>query len=50
VSVDKLRLILVAVFAFSFFGECRSLRDWTGIAIVARGVPALAFQRQGDCL
>ena len=43
--VDKLSLVLVAVFAFAFLGERPSLREWTGIAMVACGVLALAFKR-----
>ena len=43
--VDKLSLVLVAVFAFAFLGERPSLREWTGIAMVASGVLLLAFKR-----
>ncbi len=43
--VDKLSLVLVAVFAFFILGERPSLRDWTGIAMVAGGVLLLAFKR-----
>lgn len=43
--VDKLSLVLVAVFAFTFLGERPSLREWTGIAMVAGGVLLLAFKR-----
>ena len=43
--VDKLSLILVAVFAFAFLGERPTLREWTGIAMVAGGVLVLAFKR-----
>lgn len=43
--VDKLSLVLVAVFAFTFLGERPSLREWTGIAMVAAGVLVLAFKR-----
>ena len=35
--VDKLSLVLVAVFAFTFLGERPSLREWSGIAMVAGG-------------
>jgi transporter family protein len=41
--IDKLSLVLVAVFAFVFLGERPSLREWTGIAMVASGVLILAF-------
>lgn len=43
--VDKLSLVLVAVFAFAFLGERPSLREWTGIAMVAGGVTVLALKR-----
>jgi transporter family protein len=43
--VDKLSLVLVAVFAFAFLGERPSFREWTGIALVAGGVLLLAFKR-----
>jgi len=43
--VDKFSLVLVAVFAFAFLGERPSVRDWSGIALVAGGVLLLAFKR-----
>ena len=43
--VDKLSLVLVAVFAFAFLGERPSFREWSGIALVAIGVLVLAFKR-----
>ena len=43
--VDKLSLVLVALFAFAFLGERPSLREWSGIAMVAGGVLLLAFKR-----
>lgn len=43
--VDKLSLVLVALFAFAFLGERPSLREWTGIAMVAAGVLVLALKR-----
>jgi transporter family protein len=43
--VDKLSLVLVAIFAFAFLGERPSLREWTGIAMVAAGVLLLTFKR-----
>lgn len=43
--VDKFSLVLVAIFAFAFLGERPSLRDWTGIAMVAGGVLVLAIKR-----
>jgi transporter family protein len=42
--VDKLSLVLVAVFAFTFLGERPSIREWSGIAMVAGGVLVLAFK------
>jgi transporter family protein len=45
VPVDKLSLVLVAVFAFVFLGERPSPREWTGIAMVAAGVLVLAIRR-----
>ncbi|MEO6104264.1 MAG: EamA family transporter [Pseudoxanthomonas sp.] len=43
--VDKLSLVLVAVFAFAFLGERPSGREWLGIALVAVGVLVLGFKR-----
>ncbi|MEO6854904.1 MAG: EamA family transporter [Rhodoferax sp.] len=43
--VDKLSLVLVAIFAFAFLGERPSLREWSGIAMVAGGVLVLAIKR-----
>ena len=43
--VDKLSLVLVAIFAFAFLGERPVLREWTGIAMVAGGVLILAIKR-----
>jgi transporter family protein len=43
--VDKLSLVLVAVFAVAFLGERPSLREWAGIAMVAAGVVTLALKR-----
>ena len=42
--VDKLSLVLVAIFAFAFLDERPSLREWIGIAMVAGGVLVLAFK------
>jgi transporter family protein len=38
-------LVFVAIFAFAFLGERPSLREWTGIAMVAGGVLVLAWKR-----
>lgn len=43
--VDKLSLVLVAIFAFIFLGERPMLREWIGIALVAGGVLMLAIKR-----
>ena len=43
--VDKLSLVLVALFAFVFLGERPSLREWSGIGCVALGVVILAWKR-----
>lgn len=43
--VDKLSLVLVAVFAFAFLGERPSPREWAGIVMVAAGVFLLALKR-----
>ncbi|HUL55552.1 MAG TPA: EamA family transporter [Usitatibacter sp.] len=43
--VDKLSLVLVAIFAFMFLGERPSLREWGGIALVAAGVVVLGLKR-----
>ena len=43
--VDKLSLVLVAVFAFVFLGERPSAREWLGVAMVAAGVLVLGWKR-----
>ncbi len=43
--VDKLSLLLVAVFAFIFLNERPSLREWTGILMVGAGVLLLGLKR-----
>jgi transporter family protein len=43
--VDKLSLLLVAIFAVCFLGERPSGREWTGIAMIGAGVLVLAFKR-----
>ena len=42
--VDKFSLVLVAVFAFMFLGERPSLREWSGIAMIAGGVLLLSLK------
>jgi transporter family protein len=43
--VDKLSVVLIAVFAFAFLGERPAARDWAGIALVAAGVLILVARR-----
>lgn len=42
--IDKLSLVLVAIFAFTFLGERPSLQEWGGIAMIAGGVLLLAIK------
>ena len=44
-AVDKLSVILVAVFAFAFLGERPVGREWIGILLVAAGVLLLGYKR-----
>jgi transporter family protein len=44
-AVDKLSVILVAVFAFAFLGERPVAREWMGILLVAAGVFLLGYKR-----
>lgn len=43
--IDKLSLVLVAIFAVLFLDERPDAREWLGIAMVAGGVLVLAFKR-----
>ncbi|MEN6371329.1 MAG: EamA family transporter [Armatimonadota bacterium] len=43
--VDKLSVVLVAIFACVFLGERPLFREWIGIAMVAGGVIVLALKR-----
>lgn len=43
--VDKMSVILVALFAVVFLGERPNLREWSGIALVAAGIVLLALKR-----
>lgn len=43
--VDKLSVVLVALFAVVFLDERPTLRDWLGIAMVAMGVVLLTLRR-----
>jgi len=42
--VDKLSVLLVAVFATAFLGERPGLREWLGIALVGGGVLLLSLR------
>ncbi len=44
-AVDKLSLLLVAVFAFVFLHERLNVREWMGIALMTGGVLLLAIKR-----
>ncbi|MBN1163722.1 MAG: EamA family transporter [Candidatus Krumholzibacteriota bacterium] len=44
--IDKLSLLLVAVFAFAFLHERPSTKEWIGILFVGFGVLILALKRQ----
>lgn len=43
--VDKLSVVLVAIFAVAFLGERPGLRDWAGMSLVGAGVLLLAIKR-----
>lgn len=43
--VDKFSIVLVALFAVIFLGERPTMREWSGIALIASGVLVLAFRR-----
>ena len=43
--VDKLSVLLVAIFAVIFLGERPSLRDWLGIGMVGAGILILGLKR-----
>ena len=43
--VDKLSVVLVAVFAVAFLGERPAAREWLGIGLVALGVLTLSLRR-----
>ena len=42
--IDKLSVVLVALFAVLFLGERPSLRDWGGIALIAAGAIILCLK------
>jgi transporter family protein len=43
--VDKLSVVLVAIFAFAVLGERPTLREWSGIGLIGAGVVLLALRR-----
>ena len=43
--VDKLSVVLVALFAVAFLGERPSPRDWVGITLVGAGALLLSLKR-----
>jgi bacterial/archaeal transporter family protein len=43
--VDKLSVVLVALFAVAFLGERPAPREWAGIALVAAGVLVMSLKR-----
>lgn len=43
--IDKLSLVMVAIFAVLFLGERPSLREWLGLGLVAAGVLLLIWRR-----
>jgi transporter family protein len=43
--VDKLSVVLVAVFAYAVLGERPAPREWLGIGLVATGVLVLSLRR-----
>lgn len=44
-AVDKLSLVLIAIFAVIFLGDRPGLREWLGLGLVAVGVLLLGFKR-----
>lgn len=42
--LDKLSVVLVAVFAVVFLGERLSLENWLGVVLIAAGAGLLAFR------
>lgn len=43
--IDKLSVVLVALFGVAFLGERPSLNGWLGIALIAAGAALIAFKR-----
>ena len=44
--IDKLSVVLVAVFAFTFLHERPTPREWLGILMIAAGALVLAWKRE----
>ena len=44
-TIDKLSVVLVALFAFAFLGERPSPREWLGIALVGAGALLISLKR-----
>ena len=42
--IDKLSIVLVAVFAFAFLGERLSGRNWLGIGLITAGATLVAMR------
>ena len=43
--IDKMSVVLVAVFGVAFLGERLSLRNWVGVALIAAGAVLVAVRR-----
>lgn len=43
--MDKLSVVLVAVFAFVFLHERLAWREWLGVAMIGGGVLLMALKR-----
>jgi transporter family protein len=43
--IDKLSVVLVAIFAFLFLGERPSGMNWLGIVLIAAGAVLIAYKR-----
>jgi transporter family protein len=43
--IDKLSVVLVAIFAVVFLGERPAVKDWAGIALIAAGAVLIAIKR-----
>lgn len=43
--IDKLSVVLVAIFAFVFLGERPSAQGWAGIALITAGAVLIAYRR-----